>query len=253
MKTINCRKVEAALGGGKFVCGKHIAAPHTDRRPPRAGKPGRAYNSVGSWPGSKYSESSLEKVVPQLFAQTKSPITNLVVQSPTSDTTNLQSLDESTHRNLIYQSVRNVVQTMERALSKNPALRKGVVLEQLPRNDSFHLSNLTEFYNITLQQLVAQSSYGRRLVVVGHPALALTTAAKTVAMFGKPSTHRSVGIHFRGSEGARRHTDSVLTALKSAGLAVPTGWSTQSRWAPPGPSPPAVTAKHSKLATCLSC
>ena len=118
---------------------------------------------------------------------------------------------------------------MERALSKNPALRKGVVLEQLPRNDSFHLSNLTEFYNITLQQLVAQSSYGRRLVVVGHPALALTTAAKTVAMFGKPSTHRSVGIHFRGSEGARRHTDSVLTALKSAGLAVPTGWSTQSR------------------------
>ena len=109
---------------------------------------------------------------------------------------------------------------MERALSKNPALRKGVVLEQLPRNDSFHLSNLTEFYNITLQQLVAQSSYGRRLVVVSHPALALTTAAKTVAMFGKPSTHRSVGIHFRGSEGARRHTDSVLTALKSA---VPTG------------------------------
>ena len=57
-----------------------------------------------------------------------------VVQSPTSDITNLQPLDESTHRNLIYQSVRNVVQTMERAL----------------------------------QQLVAQSSYGRRLAVVGN-------------------------------------------------------------------------------------
>ena len=63
--------------------------------------------------------------------------------------------------------------------------------------------------------------------MVGHPALALTTAAKTVAMFGKPSTPRSDGLHFRGSEGACRHTDSVLTALKSAGLAVPSGWSTQ--------------------------
>ena len=229
MKTVNCRKAEAALGGGKLVCGEHIALQPPGRRSPRAGKPGRAYNSVGSWPNSKYTESSLEKVVPQLLAQAQSPITNLVVQSPTSDITNLQSLDESTHRNLIYQSVRNVVQTMEKALYEHPALRKGVILEQLPRNDSFHLSNLTQFYNTTLQQLVAQSSYGQRLVVIGHPALALTTAAKTVALFGPPSAPRSDGIHFRGSEGARRHTDSVCTALKSAGLAQETGWSTQGR------------------------
>ena len=89
MKTINCRAVEAGLGGAKFVCGEHIAAPLTGRRSPRAGKPGRAYNSVGSWPNAKYPESSLDKVVPKLLAQTKSPITNLVVQSPTLDLTNL--------------------------------------------------------------------------------------------------------------------------------------------------------------------
>ena len=63
--------------------------------------------------------------------------------------------------------------------------------------------------------------------MVGYPALALTTAAKTVALFGQPSSHRSDGIHFRGYEGAHRHTDSVMTALKSAGLAQETGWRTQ--------------------------
>ena len=118
---------------------------------------------------------------------------------------------------------------MERALSKNPALRKGVILEQLPRNDFSHLSNLTSIYNTTLKQLVAASPYQRQLAVIGHPSLALTTTAKTAVLFGHPSAPRSDGIHFRGSEGARRHTDSIVTALKSAGLALPGGWTTQGR------------------------
>ena len=89
MKTVNCRKVEAALGGGKLVCGEHVALRPPGRRSPRAGKPGRAYNSVSSWPGAKYPESSLETVVPQLLRQANSLVTTLVVQarpqtSPTS-------------------------------------------------------------------------------------------------------------------------------------------------------------------------
>ena len=101
MKTVNCRKVEAALGGGKFVCGEHIAIQPPGRRSPRAGKPGRAYTRMGSWPNAKYTESSLEKIVPEL--QSKSPITNLVIQSPTSDLTNLRSLHELTHKGLVRQ------------------------------------------------------------------------------------------------------------------------------------------------------
>ena len=235
MKTINCRAVEAGLGGAKFVCGEHIAAPLTGRRSPRAGKPGRAYNSVGSWPNAKYPESSLDKVVPKLLAQTKSPITTLVVQSPTLDLTNLNHptlLREPAHRDLVLQSARNVVQTMERALAENPSLRKGVILEQLPRANFSHLSNMAKIYNSTLQQLVAQSPYHRQLVVVGHLALTLTAAANTEAMFGQRSSRRSDGVHFRGPEGARQHTDSVLSALKVAGLdvpVVPSGWSTQGR------------------------
>ena len=115
---------------------------------------------------------------------------------------------------------------MERALSEWPALRKGVILGQLPRHDAAQLSTLTELYNSTLQQLVTASHHNQRLVMVGHPSLASTTEAKKTAMFGSPTNPRNDGIHLRGSEGARRHTDSVISALKSAGLA---GWTTQGR------------------------
>ena len=86
-------------------------------------------------------------------------------------------------------STRNVVQIVP---CENSALRKGIILQQLPRNDFSHLANLTVFYNTTLQQLVAASPFHRQLAVVGHPALALTTEAKTTALFGHPSSPRSV-------------------------------------------------------------
>ena len=44
------------------------------------------------------------------------------------------------------------------------------------------------------------------------------------ALFGSPSDRGSDGIHFRGKEGRKRHTSSVIAALKSAGLG---GWSSQ--------------------------
>ena len=99
-------------------------------------------------------------------------------------------------------------------------------MEQLPRQDSAHLSNLSQLYNTTLHQLVAASHLNQRLVVVGHPSLSTTSEAETLAMFGSRSSPRSDGIHFRGSEGARWHTDSVIAALKSAGLAE---WRSQGR------------------------
>ena len=182
-----------------------------------------------------YSESSLETVVPQLLAQSKSTITNLVVQSPTSDLTNLRGLPQSDHRALVLQSAGNVVWIVERALFENPSLRKAVIMGQLPRKDDALLSTYTELYNTTLQQLAATSDYRDKLVAGGHPSLAPTTEEKTTAMFGSPSSPRSDGIHFRGSEGSRSHTDSVILALKSAGLAapaataIPAGWRTQGR------------------------
>ena len=237
MKTVYCRRVEAALGG-KLVCGEHIATKSPGRRSPRAGKPGRAYNSVSSWPYAKYTESSIDNVVPQLLSQTKSFITTLVIQSPTSDITNLHAVPEQDHKDLVLQSARNVVSTAEKALADHPSLRKAVILEQLPRKDSIHFYSLTLVYNSTLQKLAAASHHSSQLFVTGHPSLSPTTEAKTTAMFGSPANPRSDGIHFRGAEGARRHTDSVISALKSAGLA---GWNTQghrgaARLQPSGPN-----------------
>ena len=168
MKTVNCRAPEKALSGGKLVCGEHIATKPQGRRSPRAGKPGRAYCSVSSWPGAKYPESSLETVVPQLLGQAKSPVTTLVIQSPSSDITNLQEMPDGRHKDLVIQSAENVVSTVERALAANPSLRKAVILEQLPRKDSIHLFSLTHVYNTTLQELAAASRHNSRLVVVGH-------------------------------------------------------------------------------------
>ena len=167
------------------ACGEHIALRPPGRRSPRAGKPGRAYNSVSSWPNAKYTESSLETVVPHLLSQANLPVTTLVIQSPTSDITNLQAVPEGDHKDLVLQSARNVVNTVERALAAHPSLRKAVILEQLPRKDSIHLFSLTHVYNSTLQQLVAASHNNSQLVVVGHPSLSPTTEAKTTAMFDR--------------------------------------------------------------------
>ena len=85
MTTVNGRIVEAALGGG-LLTGKSVT--NSGPRSPLAGHPGRAYNSVSSYPGCKYPESSFERVVPRLLSSRT--ITNLVLQSPTSDLTNLK-------------------------------------------------------------------------------------------------------------------------------------------------------------------
>ena len=87
MTTVNGRIVEAALGGG-LLTGK--SATSQGPRSRLAGHPGRAYNSVSSYPGCKYPESSFERVVPRLLSSRT--ITNLVLQSPTSDLTNLKQV-----------------------------------------------------------------------------------------------------------------------------------------------------------------
>ena len=47
------------------------------------------------------------------------------------------------------------------------------------------------------------------------------------ALFGSPSARGSDGIHFRGREGKRRHTRSVIAALKSTGLGDASGQATE--------------------------
>ena len=95
MKTVNCRSVEAALGGGKLLCGSHIAATGKEIRTAETGRPGSAYNSDPDYPGSRFRKSSFKEVVPHILA--KQPCDNLVLQSPANDLTNLSQVPEHQH------------------------------------------------------------------------------------------------------------------------------------------------------------
>ena len=181
---------------------------------------------MSTYPGCKFPESSFECVVPRLLSNRR--VTNLVLQSPTSDLTNLRSLPESQHQELVKQSARNMVEILEKARADHPSLRKVIILDQLPRTDRVELSNLSKLYNNTLRELVsaAPSNSNCQMMVANHSSLDPTSEDMRSALFGPPSSRSTDGIHLRGCDGGRRHTSSIISALKSVGLG---GWSVQSR------------------------
>ena len=223
MGTVNGRRVEATLGSG-LLTGKSASRPGP--RSPQAGHPGRAYNSVSSYPGSRFPESSFEQVVPRLLSTRN--ITNLVLQSPTSDITNLKHIPEAQHKDMVSKSAQDMFNIMEKARGGHPSLRKIIVLEQLPRADDKQLATLASLYNSTLRNLAAATPFNNQceIVVASHTSLLPATqdASLRSALFGSPSARSSDGIHFRGKEGSSLHTSSVISALKSVGLS---GWSTK--------------------------
>ena len=220
MKTVNCRTVETSLGGGKLLCGSHITSDRKEMRTAETGRPGSAYNSDPDYPGSRFRKSSFKEVVPQILA--KQPCDNLVLQSPANDLTNLSQVPEHQHQGWAEQSSRNMVNIAEQAILANPNMKKVVLLEHLPRADSDHLAALAIHSNSALHQFDNSSIFSNQILVASHSGLKPTTEEKTVAIFGP--RNRGDGIHLRVSEGPRRHTSSVITALQSVGIA---GWSTQ--------------------------
>ena len=184
------------------------------------GRPGSAYNSDPEYPGSRFRKSSFKEVVPKILA--KQPCDNLVLQSPANDVTNLSQVPEHQHQGWAEQSSRNMVNIAEQAILANPNMKKVVLLEHLPRADSDHLAALAIHSNSALHQFASSSIFSNQIVVASHSGLNPSTEEKTVAIFGP--RNRGDGIHLRGSEGPRRHTSSVISALKSVGIA---GWSTQ--------------------------
>ena len=107
------------------------------------------------------------------------------------------------------------------------------------------LSTLASHYNATLRNLVAAAPLNKcEIVVAGHASLlpASQDVSTRSALFGSPSARGSDGIHFRGKEGSKRHTSSVIAALKTAGLG---GWSTQG---PRGAARPDTAPTYSQVA-----
>ena len=191
MKTVNCRSVEAALGGGKLLCGSHIAATGKVIRTAETGRPGSAYNSDPDYPGSRFRKSSFKDVVPQILA--KQPCDNLVLQSPANDLTNLSQVPEHQHLGWAEQSSRNMVNIAEQAIIQKSELKKVILLEHLPRADSDHLAALAIHSNSALRQFASTSIFSNQIMVASHSSLEPLNEEKTVAIFGP--RNRGDGIH----------------------------------------------------------
>ena len=155
--------------------------------PPPGWKAKPGLQLLPNWPGAAlYPQSNFYDIVPKLLST--DTFTNLVLLPPTSDLTNLPGeVREDSHQALAEQSALNLYHTAVKALKKNQTLKKVVMFEMPPRDDSSHLSNLAKSYNSALRGLVTTSpvasSLAQRITVVGHPSLTTTTDSQRQALF----------------------------------------------------------------------
>ena len=78
-------------------------------------------------------------------------------------------------------------------------------------------------------------THAQKITVVGHPSLAPSLTSNSShrqqAMFGRPGSKGTDGIHYRGAEGSKYLTNSIVEGIKSTAPSapLPTGWRTQLR------------------------
>jgi hypothetical protein len=203
-KCLKPRVMEKMLNGGRL-----FAPGYTHPRE------GRAYCSTRDWPNSRYTDNSLEDKVPELLSTRE--FTNLIIQAPCNDITNIKNVQNSYQRNsLAEQSSLNTVAIVEKALTEFSYLERVLILERPPRVDG--LEELSDFSNKILRGAVQNSRMRNRIVVRSLKSLQLTTEDRKVDIFGSPSSAKSDGVHMVGKLGRQLYTDSVITAVNESGL-----------------------------------
>jgi hypothetical protein len=212
IKTVKPRVVEKAVGGRLFVPG--YSRPRGQ---------GRAYCSSRDWPNARFPDNSLEYKVPELLSERD--YKNLIIQAPCNDITNLKVFkNEAYQYSLAEQSSYNTLAVAENALREFTSLEKVIILERLPRADNDRLSELSLHSNNVLHQAAESSEFRDRISVRRHTSFRFDTEEKIVDIFGHYSSPRYDGIHLVGKLGRQLYTDSVLTAVRTAGIS---DWTTQ--------------------------
>ena len=242
VKSLKSRIVEKALKGGRLSVPGSLKVPEGPQGK-GGGHPGRAYCSTRDWPGAKFPSASLEDRVPGLLA-VKS-FTNLILQAPCNDITNIRMVkDQSKHLELAALSAHNTLAIVERALRVTPSLQTVVILEQLPRADSDHLSALAQHSTAVLREAVANSSLKNKIVMAPSKSLECKTEKNIVDLFGARDSPRADGVHLVGEHGRQLYTDFILDSIKSANLSWTTtiprirprkesqGWANGNRFGP---------------------
>ena len=109
----------------------------------------------------------------------------------------------------------DTVAIVEKALEDNETLEKVIVVELPPRADSKKLAELTKHSNSTLKGRVDKSKFKNQITIATLKAL-YNHPDKDI--FGSSTATWSDGIHLRGRLGSELYTESILTALRTAGL-----------------------------------
>ena len=202
IKSLNMRKLESALKD------KRLSNP-------AAAKPSEAssYTTTRYWPNAKYPESNLEERVPKLLSERK--CTNLIVLTPSNNITNIKDLPEEQQNQMAVDTPLETLGVVEKALKDNPTLKKVVIVELPPRADCDRLAELTEFSNFVLKGAVKNSEY-RNKISIGSLDSMFNYSERDI--YGSPNYHKYDGIHMHGKLGRKVFTNSVLSALESAGL-----------------------------------
>ena len=153
----------------------------------------------------------------------------LIVQSGSVDVTNLKTDTNDAQNYLEYfkqktiVSAQNLFQAVTNAATKNPVLKKVVLMEQIPRHDR-NTSNppglkpyLSSIFNETLHNLCDSEQNSR--VIFGKHNLECHGAVLE-ARYRNIQSNKFDGIHLHGPSGMKAYTTSVLNILSSAQLVV---------------------------------
>ena len=148
------------------------------------------------------------------------PYKSLIVLTPSNNIKNVETLEKKEQFRLPEKTSVDTVTIVEKALEDNETLEKVVIVELPPRADSEKQAELTKYSNFIVKSKVEKSKFNKNITIAKLDAL-YNHPEKEI--FGPASRSWSDGIHLRGRLGSELYTECILTALRSAGLTLPSG------------------------------
>ena len=206
-----------------YVCdsvGRGVEFPRIEKELECTIRTAKAYSSVEDnralWPASNFAD-----VVKVELA--KNPIDCLVMTAPTVDITNIdaskltQSDSTDIYQQMVYVSCSNMFTTATNTLKENPKLKKVIIFEHSPRNDTDEVDPLkmkpalARYANNVFTQLWLNCPQKNRITIGQH---SLVTNGSDVTHNDLYKNNKYDGVHHYGAGGRRMYTKSVMNILK---------------------------------------
>ena len=173
-------------------------------------------------------------VVPRELS--KSDYTALVIQQACTPFTNYKAngLSDGEKKEVGENTAKQMFAVALAAAVSFPDLQRVVLAEAVPRLDE--MREAAEHGNKVLHRLLqeAEPSVQQKVVIGKHSLGADGAKGVKETRYGTPATHRNYdGVHLRGGSGRIATTKSLVSILRSAGLAAETD--SPANWLAPGP------------------